>query len=203
MPGSVRSCPLGYGAMPMELTRRRHRHIKRNHLIAIEGRETAGLIGSDKVEGTTVYDTHGEMMSSIEGVMIERRSSQVAYAVLSFGSFPGIGSDSYPMPLASLSYDTSLGSYLTTLTEEQLQGAPKYGGNDWDWEVASGAERSTSITARMEKILMACWLAGCQQGTSPAYPEGCPALMGLAKGSCSMFHATDEGFDSWRHSDYR
>jgi hypothetical protein len=93
------------------------------------------------------------------------------------------------MPWASLSYDTSLGGCLANLTEEQLQGAPKYRGNDWDWEVASVAERSTSITARMEKILMACWLADCQQGTSPAYPEGCPALMGLTKGSWAMSRA--------------
>jgi uncharacterized protein YrrD len=41
-------------------------------------RETAGLIGSDKVEGTTVYDAHGEKIGSIERVMIEKRSGQVA-----------------------------------------------------------------------------------------------------------------------------
>jgi hypothetical protein len=97
-------------------------------------RETAGLIGSDKVEGTSVYDSHSEKIGSIERVMIEKRSGQVAYAVLSFGGFLGIGSDYYPIPWASLSYDTRLGGYRTNLTEEQLRGAPKYGGNDWDWE---------------------------------------------------------------------
>ena len=50
-------------------------------------RETAGLIGSDKVEGTTIYDSHGEKIGSIERVMIEKRSGQVACAVLSFGGF--------------------------------------------------------------------------------------------------------------------
>jgi hypothetical protein len=97
-------------------------------------RETAGLIGSDKVEGTTVYDSHGEKIGAIKRVMIEKRSGQVAYAVLSFGGFLGIGSDYYPIPWAALSYDTSLGGYRTNLTEEQLHGAPKYGGKDWDWE---------------------------------------------------------------------
>ena len=51
--------------------------------MATEARETAGLIGSDKVEGTNVYDAKGEKMGSIERVMIEKRSGQVAYAVLS------------------------------------------------------------------------------------------------------------------------
>jgi PRC-barrel domain len=99
-----------------------------------EARETAGLIGSDKVEGTAVYDANGERIGSIERVMIEKRSGQVAYAVLRFGGFLGIGSDYYPIPWESLSYDTNLGGYRTNITEQQLQGAPKYAGNDWDWE---------------------------------------------------------------------
>ena len=50
--------------------------------MATEARETAGLIGSDKVEGTAVYDAKGEHIGSIERVMIEKISGQVAYAGL-------------------------------------------------------------------------------------------------------------------------
>jgi hypothetical protein len=102
--------------------------------MATEARETAGLIGSDKVEGTTVYDAKGEKMGSIERVMINKRSGQVAYAVLSFGGILGIGSDYYPIPWNSLKYDTILGGYRTDITEAQLKGAPKYSGENWDWE---------------------------------------------------------------------
>jgi hypothetical protein len=42
--------------------------------------ETAGLIGSDKVEGTNVYDAHGEKIGSIERVMIEKRSGSGGFA---------------------------------------------------------------------------------------------------------------------------
>ena len=69
--------------------------------MATEARETAGLIGSDKVEGPHVYDAKGEEIGAIERVMIDKRSGQVAYAVLSFGGFLGLGSDSYPIPWAS------------------------------------------------------------------------------------------------------
>jgi hypothetical protein len=101
--------------------------------MATEAQETAGLIGSDKVEGTPVYDAKGEKMGAIERVMINKRSGQVAYAVLRFGGFLGIGSDDYPIPWASLTYDTSLGGYCLDSTEEQLKGAPKYAGDRWDW----------------------------------------------------------------------
>ena len=102
--------------------------------MAPEARETADLIGSDKVEGTTVYDAKGEKMGSIERVMIGKRNGQVAYAVLQFGGFLGLGSDYYPLPWDSLTYDTRLGGYRLDITEAQLKGAPKYAGESWDWE---------------------------------------------------------------------
>ena len=72
--------------------------------MAIEARETVGLIASDKVEGTPVYDAKGEKIGSIERVMIDKRSGQVAYAVLRFGGFLGIGKRllSDPMGLAQV-----------------------------------------------------------------------------------------------------
>lgn len=99
-----------------------------------EAQETAGLIGSDKVEGTNVYGAKREKIGSIERVMIDKRTGHVAYAVLSFGGFLGVGNDYYPIPWASLTYDTNLGGYHTNITEQQLKGAPKYAGNNWDWE---------------------------------------------------------------------
>jgi hypothetical protein len=106
----------------------------RSNPMATTARETAGLIGSDKVEGTYVYDAKGEHIRSIERVMIEKISGQVAYAVLSFGGFLGIGSDYYPIPWDALRYDTSLGGYRINIPEEQLKGAPKYSGTNWDWD---------------------------------------------------------------------
>ena len=99
-----------------------------------ETRETYDLIGSDKVEGTSVYGADGNKIGSIERVMIGKRSGKVDYAVLSFGGFLGIGDEHYPLPWASLKYNTELGGYQTHITEQQLKGAPKYANDDeWDW----------------------------------------------------------------------
>jgi len=102
--------------------------------MATEARETLDLIGSDKVEGTNVYGATNEKIGSIERVMLGKRDGKVAYAVLSFGGFLGIGHDHYPIPWSSLTYDTELGGYKTNITERQLEGAPKYADeSDWDW----------------------------------------------------------------------
>jgi sporulation protein YlmC with PRC-barrel domain len=81
--------------------------------MGMQDRETSNLIGSDKVEGTTVYGADRKEIGSVERVMIDKRSGQVQYAVLSFGGFLGIGDDYYPLPWQSLTYDESLGGSLT------------------------------------------------------------------------------------------
>jgi hypothetical protein len=84
------------------------------------------LIGSDKVEGTAVYEPDDKKIGSIERVMIEKTSGRVSYAVLGFGGVLGIGNDHYPLPWHSLKYDTMLGGYRTEITVDKLNGAPKY-----------------------------------------------------------------------------
>ena len=102
-------------------------------------KETHDLIASDKVEGTKVYGSDNKHIGSIERVIIEKRSGRVAYAVLGFGGFLGLGEDHYPLPWAKLTYDENLGGYRTDVTREQVERAPKYRGNeDYDWNEEDG-----------------------------------------------------------------
>ena len=84
------------------------------------------LIESDRVEGTTVYDRQGNSIGSIKRLMIEKIGGKVAYAVVSFGGFLGLGAEEYTVPWNKLDYDTSLGGYRTDITEDQLRGAPAF-----------------------------------------------------------------------------
>src|SRR3546814_17805767 len=60
-------------------------------------KDTSSLIASDKVEGTAVYGADDKRIGSIERILLEKRGGRVAYAVLSFGGFLGIGDDYYPL----------------------------------------------------------------------------------------------------------
>jgi hypothetical protein len=71
--------------------------------------ETSTLISSDKVEGTAVYNREGEKLGSIHTLMIDKMSGKVAYAVMSFGGFLGIGDRYHPLPWNVLDYETSQG----------------------------------------------------------------------------------------------
>jgi hypothetical protein len=101
---------------------------------AVDSRETTSLIGSDKVEGTAVYGADQKKIGKLERVMLDKISGKVAYAVLSFGGFMGMGEDYYPVPWATLKYDPNLGGYLVNLTRDQLDNAPKYSkSTGWNW----------------------------------------------------------------------
>jgi hypothetical protein len=100
----------------------------------VDRTETVSLIGSDKVDGTAVYGADDGKIGSVERVMIDKISGKVAYAVVSFGGFLGMGEDYYPVPWPNLKYDTRLGGYRVGITEDQLKGAPKYNRDrEWDW----------------------------------------------------------------------
>ena len=106
----------------------------------IEKRETSALIGSDKVEGTNVYRANGDKIGTIERVMLDKQSGKVAYAVMSFGGFLGMGSEHYPIPWSLLTYNTNLGGYQVDISDDQLRGAPSYD-NEWDWEDRKRAQQ--------------------------------------------------------------
>ncbi|MBO9122545.1 MULTISPECIES: PRC-barrel domain-containing protein [unclassified Rhizobium] len=96
-------------------------------------KDTHSLIASDRVEGTRVYGADGKHIGSIERLILGKRDGRVAYAVLSFGGFMGIGHDHYPLPWDKLSYDTQLDGYRIDLTKEQIEGAPSYADDDDTW----------------------------------------------------------------------
>ena len=103
--------------------------------------ETSSLISSEKVAGTSVYNRGGENIGSVHDIMLDKRSGKVAYAVMSFGGFFGMGEKYHPLPWSLLKYDTSMGGYVVDLDKRQLEGAPSYEGDaDPNWTRADEEE---------------------------------------------------------------
>jgi hypothetical protein len=92
------------------------------------------LIASDRVEGTHVRRSNGDKIGSIERLMIDKVSGNVAYAVLSFGGFLGLGEKHLPIPWSKLKFDTIMQSYQVDISDEELAKAPSYAADkDFDW----------------------------------------------------------------------
>ena len=84
--------------------------------------ETRQLIASNKVEGTPVYDRHGDKLGTVHNFMVDKRNGQVVYAVLKHGGgFLGLGERYYPLEWDQLTYDTELEGYHVRLDEDDLK----------------------------------------------------------------------------------
>ena len=97
----------------------------------------SNLISAADVSGTTVYGADDSKVGTIDRVMIDKQSGNVAYAVMNFGGVLGMGGDERPVPWNTLTYDTGLSGFRTNITEQQLNDAPAAEAgweNDRSWE---------------------------------------------------------------------
>jgi hypothetical protein len=74
-------------------------------------------ISSEDIQGTEVCGAGGKNIGEIDHLIIDKVSGRVAYAVMSFGGFVGLGHSHYPIPWGALTYDPLLGGFRTSITE--------------------------------------------------------------------------------------
>ena len=83
-------------------------------------------IESDRGEGTAVYDARGHRVGEVKRLIIEKVSGQVAFVIIAFQSFFGLGEDDHALAWNKLHYDQALEGYRTDVTEEELRAAPDF-----------------------------------------------------------------------------
>lgn len=101
------------------------------------------LISADRVQGTPVFDHEDKQIGHIEDVMLDKRTGQVAYAILSHGGILGAGQRFHPIPWSMLRYDLDKNGYVVPLDKARLESAPTldhteiYGDDAWQEVVHS------------------------------------------------------------------
>jgi hypothetical protein len=113
-------------------------------------RQTRNLIASDRVEGTPVRSTDGSTIGTIERVMIDKLTGNVAYAILSFNGFGGAKPRRLPIPWPQLTYDRELAAYHLDVTEKERSTMPHESDIDW-------GDRSREIERRDDDRPTAYW----------------------------------------------
>jgi PRC-barrel domain len=102
------------------------------------------LIASDRVEGTPVRRPSGQKIGTVQRLMIDKVGGNVAYAVLCFGGFLGMGRKHLPIPWERLKYDLAQEAYIVDISDEELSRAPDYEVDaEFDW-----GDRSQEIAIR-------------------------------------------------------
>jgi len=90
------------------------------------------LIATDRIEGTLVCRLDGSQLGTIERLMVNKISGQVAYAVVKCLDHSAVRKMRFPVRWDGLQYDRRRGAYVVDLTAEEIRRAPAGdGGFDW------------------------------------------------------------------------
>ena len=89
------------------------------------------LMGAGTLIGDDVVNGQEESLGDIKEIMLDTRSGQVAYAVLSFGGFLGIGEKLFAVPWQALQLDTVNKRYVLNIDKERLKAAPGFDPDAW------------------------------------------------------------------------
>jgi sporulation protein YlmC with PRC-barrel domain len=88
--------------------------------------EASNLIPSTKVTGANVFDPSGESIGEIHDVVLDKVSGKVAFAIMSFGGFLGMGKSYHQVPWPLLRYDRGRDGYVVDLSKADLRDTPGY-----------------------------------------------------------------------------
>ncbi len=95
---------------------------------------THNLVPSDRVQGAPVCGPGGERIGFIERLMLDKRSGQVAYAVLRCGGTLSPPPHHVPVPWGALKYNPGSKAYETNLSLKDLCNGPsELDGEAFDW----------------------------------------------------------------------
>ena len=89
------------------------------------------LMGADTLQGNDVYNTADEDLGDVKEIMLDMQSGKVAYAVLSFGGFLGMGTKLFAVPWQALKLDTANHRFTLDVSKEKLKDAPGFDEDRW------------------------------------------------------------------------
>lgn len=89
------------------------------------------VLSASMLTGDKVVNADGQDLGQIDEIMIDTITGRVAYAVLSFGGFLGIGDKLFAIPWDQLSLDEDNKRFVFDIDRERLQQAPGFDKDNW------------------------------------------------------------------------
>ena len=89
------------------------------------------VMSASTLTGDSVVNLQNESLGKIEHIMLDLASGRVAYAVLSFGGFLGMGDKLFAIPWSSLTVDTENKQLVLNIDKKLLDNAPGFDNEHW------------------------------------------------------------------------
>ena len=95
------------------------------------GKHRRTVLSASTLEGDDVRNSQGDDLGKIEEIMLDVSSGRVAYAVLSFGGFLGMGDKLFAIPWEAMRLDQENKCFVLDVDRETLENAPGFDKDNW------------------------------------------------------------------------
>ncbi len=95
------------------------------------GKRTRRVLSASSLAGDRVRNTAGEDLGKIEEIMLDIPSGRIAYAVLSFGGFLGLGNKLFAIPWDAFTLDEAEKEFVLNVDRKVLEDAPGFDKDNW------------------------------------------------------------------------
>jgi sporulation protein YlmC with PRC-barrel domain len=89
------------------------------------------VLAASTLASDTVRNLAGDDLGTIDEIMIDIPSGRVAYAVLSYGGFLGMGDKLFAVPWSALKVDEDEKCFILNADKETIKGAPGFDKSNW------------------------------------------------------------------------
>jgi len=94
-------------------------------------RNNPDFLSASKIKGNKVVNIAGEDLGKIDELMIDLEDGRVAYVVLSFGGFLGLGNKLFAFPWQALELKIHDHAFLLNVPKETLKKAEGFDKDNW------------------------------------------------------------------------
>jgi len=89
------------------------------------------VLSASTLEGDKVRNPQGEELGSLKEIMLDMSTGHIAYAVISFGGFMGMGDKLFAIPWRMLTVDTENKELVRDVDKSVLENAPGFDKDNW------------------------------------------------------------------------
>ena len=102
------------------------------------------LLSASAIEGMPVQNQAGEDLGEIHSLMIDLENGRIAYAVLSFGGFLGLGDKLFALPWEALTLSAGGEFFILNVARERLEQAEGFDKDRWPSGIRRKVHRNHS-----------------------------------------------------------
>lgn len=88
-------------------------------------------VKASSVIGSHVVNATAESLGEIKEIVIDPKSGRVAYVVVAFGGFLGLGKKLFAIPFSAFDYNLTNNDYVLNIPKERLEQAPGFDAAHW------------------------------------------------------------------------